>query len=78
MTKSLTYDDLIQWFHNSEKTDQLIGSEHEKFLYHRDDLTPVTYQEIGELLTSLHQTLGGDAIMEGAQYYRAENPAIVG
>ncbi|MCH9844779.1 MAG: glutamate--cysteine ligase [Alphaproteobacteria bacterium] len=78
MIHSLTYDDLIEWFHNSEKTDQLIGSEHEKFLYHQNDLTPVTYQEIAQLLHSLHQTLGGDAIMEGANIIGLKTPPLLG
>ncbi len=69
MTKNIpvTYDDLLAWFQAGEKTEDgfLIGSEHEKFIYHLSDLTPVAYDGIATILRKLQEQMGGDAIMEG-------------
>ena len=63
-------DDLVQWLANGEasKNEWRIGTEHEKFLFMRDDHRRPSYEEengVGALLQNLAEHLDGTPIMEG-------------
>ncbi len=64
------YDDLVQWIADGEKPerDWRIGTEHEKFVFHTDDLTPVPYEGprgIKALMEAMISEFGWEAIKEG-------------
>lgn len=63
-------DDLVAWIAAGEKPKDAwrIGTEHEKFVFHTDTLTPVPYEgdrSISALLKALITRFGWDPIMEG-------------
>ncbi|HWK40231.1 MAG TPA: glutamate--cysteine ligase [Hyphomicrobium sp.] len=63
-------DDLVAWIAAGEKpkTEWRIGTEHEKFVFHTDTLTPVPYEgerSIRALLEALISRFGWDPIREG-------------
>jgi glutamate--cysteine ligase len=63
-------DDLVGWIAAGGKPRQswLIGTEHEKFVFHTDTLAPVPYdgpRGIRALMEALIQRFGWEAIMEG-------------
>jgi len=63
-------DDLVAWIAAGEKpkTEWRIGTEHEKFVFHTDTLTPVPYEgerSIRALLEALITRFGWDPIREG-------------
>jgi len=63
-------DDLVAWISAGEKpkTEWRIGTEHEKFVFHTDTLTPVPYEgdrSIRALLEALITRFGWDPIREG-------------
>ncbi len=61
-------DELVAWFEQGIKAPERfrIGTEHEKFGYHRDSLAPAPYDsQIGPLLTGLQRDLGWEPIMDG-------------
>ncbi len=63
-------DDLVAWIAAGEKPKDAwrIGTEHEKFVFHTDTLTPVAYEgdrSISALLNALITRFGWDPIMEG-------------
>lgn len=63
-------DDLVAWIAKGEKPKNrwLIGTEHEKFVFHTDSLTPVPYEgerSISALLKALISEFGWSPIMEG-------------
>lgn len=63
-------DDLVGWIAAGEKPKAAwrIGTEHEKFVFHTDTLTPVPYEgarSISALLKALITRFGWDPIMEG-------------
>jgi len=63
-------DDLVGWIAAGEKPKEAwrIGTEHEKFVFHTDTLTPVPYEgarSISALLHALIDRFGWDPIMEG-------------
>ncbi len=62
-------DDLVAWIAAGEKPaqDWRIGTEHEKFVYHRDTLRPVSYDEpngIRALMHGLMECCGWESIEE--------------
>ena len=66
----LSTDDFVTWLAEREtaKADWRIGTEHEKFLYHLEDLRPVAYEGpngIGALLQALQAENNLTPIMEG-------------
>jgi len=66
MASSLTKQQMIDWVASGESAaaDWKIGTEHEKFLFHRADNTPVAYDGpngIGVLLTNLLAEIGPGA-----------------
>lgn len=66
----LTADDFIQWLvqHETAKPDWRIGTEHEKFLFYKEDFRPVAYEGpngIGSLLHRLRTEHDMQPIMEG-------------
>jgi glutamate--cysteine ligase len=63
-------DDLVQWIANGEKPESAwrIGTEHEKFVFHTDTLTPVPYEGprgIRALMQALVERFGWEPIKEG-------------
>lgn len=63
-------DDLVAWISKGEKPESQwrIGTEHEKFVFHTDTLTPVPYEgerSISALLKALISEFGWSPIMEG-------------
>ncbi len=63
-------DDLVAWIAAGEKPKDAwrIGTEHEKFVFHTDTLTPVPYdgeRSISALMHALISRFGWDPIMEG-------------
>lgn len=65
-----TRDDLIAWIAEGEKppADWRIGTEHEKFVFHLKDFSPVAYDGpngIRELMVGLMHCCGWEAIEEG-------------
>ena len=69
----LSTDDFVIWLAEREtaKADWRIGTEHEKFLYHLDDLRPVAYEGpngIGVLLQALQAENNLTPIMEGDKH----------
>ena len=63
-------DDLVAWIAAGEKPKDAwrIGTEHEKFVFHTDTLTPVPYEgerSISALLNALITRFGWQPIMEG-------------
>ena len=64
--QTLSEDAILSWFRLGEKTeaDYLVGSEHEKFIYHLEDLRPANYDDIATILRALHDDIGGKPIME--------------
>jgi glutamate--cysteine ligase len=63
-------DDLVAWIAAGEKPKNAwrIGTEHEKFVFHTDTLTPVPYdgeRSISALMKALIARFGWDPIMEG-------------
>ena len=63
-------DELVAWFEtgNKPEADYRIGTEHEKFPFYRDGLTPVAYagpRGIRALLEGMQGLLGWEPIMEG-------------
>lgn len=63
-------DDLVAWIAAGEKPKDAwrIGTEHEKFVFHTDTLTPVPYEgerSISALLNALITRFGWEPIMEG-------------
>ncbi len=61
-TNSETIEDrsaLTAWFQSGETADCRIGAEHEKLLFHTEDLRPPRYEVIRELLEDLQRTSGG-------------------
>ena len=63
-------DDLVQWIAAGEKpvSDWRIGTEHEKFVFNKSDLTPVGYEGdsgIRALMEALMADYGWEAIGEG-------------
>lgn len=64
------YDDLVQWIADGEKPerDWRIGTEHEKFVFHTEDLSPVPYEGprgIKALMEAMIAEFGWEAIKEG-------------
>ena len=55
---------LCAWVQKGETKDCRIGAEHEKLLFHTDDLRPPQYEVIRELLEDLHRESGGVLQME--------------
>ncbi len=65
-----TRDDLVAWIAKGckPKTDWRIGTEHEKFVFHTDDLSPVPYdgpRGIRAMLDGLAARFAWEPIMEG-------------
>ncbi len=65
-----SYDDLVAWLAAGEKpvSDWRIGTEHEKFVFHAADQSPVAYEGkagIGALMQALIDEFGWEAIKEG-------------
>jgi glutamate--cysteine ligase len=63
-------DDLVAWIAEGEKPrgDWRVGTEHEKFVFHTGDLTPVPYageRSIRALMEALIARFGWEPIMEG-------------
>ena len=63
-------DELVAWIAAGEKPKEkwLIGTEHEKFVFHTDTLTPVPYEgerSISALLKALIARFGWAPIVEG-------------
>ncbi len=50
---------LRTWFQDGETSDCRIGAEHEKVLFHTEDLRPPQYEVIRELLEDLQRASGG-------------------
>ena len=70
-------DDLVAWIAAGEKpqADWRIGTEHEKFVFHTDTLTPVAYEgerSIRALMKSLDRPLRLGADPRGRQDHRLE------
>ena len=68
--KRLSANDFVDWLaqHETAKDEWRIGTEHEKFLYHLEDLRPVAYEGangIGALLQALQTEHDLKPIMEG-------------
>jgi len=64
-------NELAAWIAAGEKVprDWRIGTEHEKFVYRLDDLSPVPYEGpsgIGALMQAMIDEYGWEAIKEGA------------
>jgi len=66
--------ELIEWFEvgNKPKAQWLIGTEHEKFGFYKNDLSPVPYDTVAgrrggikALLDGMHYLLGWEPIMDG-------------
>lgn len=69
VTPTLEKADFIRWLSSKEKSKEAwrIGTEHEKFLFHKADFRPVAYegaQGIGQLLNNLVATQGWEPIYE--------------
>ena len=65
-----TYDDLVAWIAAGEKPaiDWRIGTEHEKFVFHASDLSPVAYEGshgIRALMQAMIDEFGWQPITEG-------------
>jgi glutamate--cysteine ligase len=65
-------DDLVAWIAAGEKSKPQwrIGTEHEKFVFHTDTLTPVPYdgeRSIAALLEALISRFGWEPIVEGGK-----------
>jgi glutamate--cysteine ligase len=65
-------DDLVAWIAAGEKPHEAwrIGTEHEKFVFHTDSLTPVPYEgerSISALMHALIARFGWDPIIEGGK-----------
>lgn len=65
-------DDLVAWIAAGEKpkAEWRIGTEHEKFVFHTDTLTPVPYEgerSISALMNALITRFGWEPIMEGGK-----------
>ena len=60
-------DALVAWFEAGCKApgDFRLGTEHEKFGFHRKDLSPVAYADIRRLLEGMGAALGWQPIMDG-------------
>jgi glutamate--cysteine ligase len=74
------YDDLVQWIAVGEKPkrDWRIGTEHEKFVFHTDDFTPVPYEGprgIKALMEALIAEFGWEAIKEGETTIALKRPS---
>ena len=72
-------DDLVAWIAAGEKpTEQWrIGTEHEKFVFHTDTLTPVPYEGergISALMKALIARFGWQPIMEGDNIIALKRP----
>ena len=69
MTSPLTKDDFISWLASKAKPKSAwrIGTEHEKFLFHKGSFKPVAYegaQGIGQLLQNLVTKQGWEPVFE--------------
>ena len=65
-----SYNDLVDWIADGEKPqmDWRIGTEHEKFVFHTSDLSPVAYEGadgIRALMQAMIDDFGWQAITEG-------------
>lgn len=75
-----TRDDLIRWIAAGEKAraDWRIGTEHEKFAFHTDDLSPVPYEGergIGNLMRQFIDRFGWLPIEENGQVIALKRPS---
>ena len=74
-----SFDDLIQWIAAGEKPRDgwLIGTEHEKFVFHTDTLGPVPYEGprgIRALMEALIARYGWEPILEGSNIIALKRP----
>ena len=72
MTSPLTKDDFVSWLAAKAKPKSAwrIGTEHEKFLFHKGSFKPVAYegaQGIGQLLENLVTTQGWEPVFENGK-----------
>ena len=72
-------DDLVAWIAAGEKArpQWRIGTEHEKFVFHTDTLTPVPYEgerSISALMHALIARFGWEPIMEGGKVIALKRP----
>jgi glutamate--cysteine ligase len=72
-------DELVQWIRAGEKpaTDWRIGTEHEKFVFHTDTLSPVPYEGergIKALMESLIERFRWEPVMEGDTIIALKRP----
>jgi glutamate--cysteine ligase len=72
-------DQLIAWFEQGCKPRDAwrIGTEHEKFGFHPEDLSPVPYEGprgIRALLEGLHERYGWEPVMEGDNIIGLKEP----
>jgi glutamate--cysteine ligase len=72
-------DDLVAWIAAGEKPQAkwLIGTEHEKFVFHTDTLTPVPYEgerSISALMNALIERFGWAPILEGGKVIALKRP----
>jgi glutamate--cysteine ligase len=72
-------DDLVAWIAAGEKPKRQwrIGTEHEKFVFHTDTLTPVAYEgerSISALMKSLIVRFGWEPILEGDKIIALKRP----
>src|SRR4051794_19610304 len=72
-------DDLVAWIADGSKpqADWRIGTEHEKFVFHTDTLTPVAYEGengILALMQALIARFGWEPIVEGTKIIALKRP----
>lgn len=72
-------DDLVAWIADGSKpmSDWLIGTEHEKFVFHTETLTPVAYEgesSISALMKALIARFGWEPILEGTKIIALKRP----
>jgi glutamate--cysteine ligase len=72
-------DDLVAWiaYGSKPRSDWRIGTEHEKFVFHTDTLTPVAYEgdsSISALMKALIARFGWEPILEGTKIIALKRP----
>jgi len=72
-------DDLVAWIADGSKpkSDWRIGTEHEKFVFHTETLTPVAYEgesSISALMEALIARFGWEPILEGTKIIALKRP----
>ncbi len=79
MNKHVTYDELLAWFASNQTApaDYRIGSEHEKFIYHLDNLAPADYSMIATILQQMQVKTGGTPIIEAGNIIGVKVPSAL-